>query len=1616
LLAILWSFKWQVAAESLKYVDNRSEHEVRFPTQHEFQWRRATRDMHREGLHPHVSIEDLVFVECVGGDLTVKVEDNTQNGSGIYSEPVSNADQTLDDGEIYFAVVGNLILLKIRPYQEKDFRFLVFNVKRQEVRRIDPIQQACVLLPDDHGIIFPGGYQLQTGGFKLFDHGLQDMLYERTIASPNGEDFLYLFYNRTSGAFVQLRYNLIRQQVDTPLLCHGQTVFSDGRMIVFRAQEELQKHHALQVWQTPFVGTDYRPEVSTDSMLFKIGNAELVRGAAECQELLQLIQRDEEYSDLYVDLVKRASDILDSYFWLDKDETMRLSEPVALIGEAASAAVEEFAKVVRLRRETEAATLKVENAATELVKDVQRSRFESIDDYVKRLASFREQRGHAIGLRELRYVDIHRIDALEKTLAEEGERLSRRCVDALLDAKSLQPYRDRITNSQAEIAGVKTAAAGRQLEAKINEIGTALELLIETIGSLKIDDTTKRTAIVERCGELLGELNRVRSALRAQLRSLVASEMEAEFASQIRLLDQAVSGALDTADTPDRSDQGLTRMMLQLQELESRFAEGDELVARLVEKREAIFEAFESKKQTLVEARSRRAEALASAADRVLTGITNRALKIDDPDALRSFLAADPMVEKVRQITDQLKDLGDTVRMNDLLGRLKAIGDDSLRQLRDRKDLYSDGEGLIRLGRHSFAVNRQPIELTTVARDGKLQLHLTGSQFFEPLRDAALDQAKDLWDQPLISENSVVYRSEYLAYSLLAKLQQKGTPRDSQGSSDEWNAAKFLAASPDERLAWGRQQIGQRHREGYARGVHDHDAVILLVSLLGMQKSLGLLRYEPKIRARAWFVWESLCPQPIRQELLQWIEGFGAVRAELPKAEPAAAFQRRLNTVLARCGTGLLDSQDVPLAGEYLFHQLLENSRQPLISGRAAELSRAFEEHLPPDGRARVAAALHLLAKQPTAAWALAENAVDAFFQDHHDVHQEIDPKSWYRDEIVRLILTPTTSALLAVPAIVSEKLTGLAGDHARLAQGKMLLHYFDFQQRLQRYQREVVPRYEALQATKMRLLEQAKVRLKIEEFKPRVLTSFVRNLLLDEVYLPLIGDNLAKQIGAAGNNKRSDRMGLLLLISPPGYGKTTLMEYIANRLGLVFVKVNGPALGHSVTSLDPAEATNAAAKQEIERINLALEMGDNVMLYLDDIQHCNPELLQKFISLCDATRRIEGVWQGESKTYDLRGRQVAVVMAGNPYTESGERFQIPDMLANRADVYNLGEIIGDARESFEMSYLENCLTSNATLQPLARSSSKDQRALIRAAELGTVDTVELETPLAADQVREMVQVLSKLNRVRDVVLRVNRHYIRSAAQADAYRVEPPFKLQGSYRNMNKIAERVVPVMNDKELETLIVSAYEQDAQTLTRDSESNLLKFKEILGKMSKEDAERWEKIKYAYVESVRMSGIEGEDTASKVLRSISGLRDGLESIRQTIAKAVATDRKDEEVEALQEGLAHLQTAVTNVGGELTRVVGGASDKLTQLVKQQAELPDPKVLVQHTVPRMMIDLVRSQFQLLYDGLRPLLEQSTMQEQSMERVQKSLKQCIASYQKMLTDLKDANGIQGSEDA
>ena len=566
-------------------------------------------------------------------------------------------------------------------------------------------------------------------------------------------------------------------------------------------------------------------------------------------------------------------------------------------------------------------------------------------------------------------------------------------------------------------------------------------------------------------------------------------------------------------------------------------------------------------------------------------------------------------------------------------------------------------------------------------------------------------------------------------------------------------------------------------------------------------------------------------------------------------------------------------------AARYLIEQLL-TEKDFLISPEAADLYLQFEKTLKQKKALKLfRQSLQDLKDVPAQQMELARNWLFAFLTE-----AGVADAGHVVNETALLLITEDFDKARILQQSTKATLKNLHGEHSRVEDGNYHLDFHSFFRRLEHFEAQKKPQFEAFTRLKKELVTAYRKQMRLEEFKPRVLSSFIRNKLTDQVYLPLIGSNLSKQIGTAGQSTRTDRMGLLLLISPPGYGKTTLMEYIANKLGLIFMKINGPAIGHQVTSLDPEDASNRAAAQELEKLNLSFEMGDNVMIYLDDIQHCNPEFLQKFISLCDAQRKIEGVWKSHSKTYDFRGKRVCVVMAGNPYTESGAKFKIPDMLANRADIYNLGDIIGDNEDVFKLSYIENALTSNPVLAALAGKSMADVYSIIEVATGSDRNGMQLEANHTPEELNDYVSVLKKMLLVRDVVLSVNQQYILSAAMNDDYRTEPPFKLQGSYRNMNKLAARIVPIMNEEEIQTALLSHYEGEAQTLTTGAESNFLKLKEMLGVLNEEEERRWNEIKETYQKNKIFNQVDANHPVSQLVAQMSRFSDGIDGIKKVL------------------------------------------------------------------------------------------------------------------------------------
>jgi hypothetical protein len=140
--------------------------------------------------------------------------------------------------------------------------------------------------------------------------------------------------------------------------------------------------------------------------------------------------------------------------------------------------------------------------------------------------------------------------------------------------------------------------------------------------------------------------------------------------------------------------------------------------------------------------------------------------------------------------------------------------------------------------------------------------------------------------------------------------------------------------------------------------------------------------------------------------------------------------------------------------------------------------------------------------------------------------------------------------------------------------------------------------------------------------------------------------------------------------------------------------------------------------------------------------------------------------------------------------------------------------------------------------------------------------------------------------RIRDVVMLVNQQYIASAAMKDAYRTEPAFKLQGSYRNMNKMVGKVVPLMNPDEVNTLILSHYEGESQTLTSDAEANLLRLKEIAGFLNETEKVRWNQIKEIFVKNNKFGMLNENDTSGQMLIQLSSFNEHLEAIAKAINK----------------------------------------------------------------------------------------------------------------------------------
>lgn len=1458
-------FKWEKDREGhYQYVGEGSTLEVLEKTKNKFNgWVKTDRSNFVAGKFPHVSILDKLFVETVGGDLTIKIENNTDDGHGIYTEPVDNAHQNLEDADIAYIDAGESVVLRIKPFQEKDYRYFIYNSITQKVIRCDGVGMSCIQLPENHGFIFSNGYYLKSGEHKIFDID-PNYNYLTQIKSQNGEDYMYVFFNPTSRNYVLYPYSLVTKSISNPIFTNGYCLLQDGSLFVIKSHEEASRVHPIQLWRTSFLSdVEYAKmrKESVNNFYTKIGNAELVRCVSDIYTILTLVDKKEVTMSLYESIIKFSTKLVDDYHWLGQSEAFNIKEAVNALIETSVLVINEFEKVVAIQKQAKETIEAAKATQKSLISSSKVITDKDVSKYIQMLGKLKAHLGYLITIRSQRYIDVEDVAEMEEEVNQARNNVNEKLIKLLQEKTSFDYYHNEIASIEKNIAAVKKLVDLEKSETALEELISQINIVNDEINDISFKDATVVSIILDSISTVFAKLNQVKAKIKNVKKGLMSTESKLEFTAQMNLLSQTVSSSLTISDTPEKCEEQMTRVLNQIESLETKFADFEEYVNEIYKKREEVRDIFENHKDQLINEKQKRISGIVNAAELTLGSIKNKVAKIHKIEELNSYFAADSLVLKYGQFIENIKKLGDNTKADELFGKFKNIKDQSLRQLRDSQDIFEDNGNIMRMGKHRFSVNKTPVDLSMVNRDGKNFLHITSTNFYEEITNAELEALRDYYEHDVLSESRDIYRSEYLAYSVLNEA-IKGASITMEDIRVAIEAKKLneIVSNFSSTL----------YKEGYIKGVHDHDATLILEQLYNTYTKADTLRFNKNARIIAGVVYATVKDQDNFKAIFKNYVFGKKVKAATGND---LKFEQAVNA--------MVDVIKVTVDEEYssLYREsalvLLESNE--LGTFAYPDVARQHYDNLK--------------TSIPEIVNAFDMKVVGEVF-DFVSIVKSYGEKINNVDyvllaEEIAYYATVKSGKSTGVDVNTVFTIKGLIGQHGKIENGEMKIELDDLLKRSSYHKDVVMPAYQKVNDIKYKMISEARKNYRIEDFKAKPLSSFVRNKLISESYLHLIGDNLAKQMGTMGEAKRTDLMGMLLLISPPGYGKTTIVEYVAQKLGLVFMKINCPSLGHSITSLDPAEATDATSRKEIEKINLAFEMGNNVMLYLDDIQHTNPEFLQKFISLCDGSRKVDGVWNGQPKTYDLKGKKFSIVMAGNPYTESGEVFKIPDMLSNRADIYNLGDMLSGQQGVFELSYIENSLTSNSVLAPLANRNLDDLYKFIENAKGSNHPLNEFDYNYSQAEAGEIVDIIKKMIKVQEVVLRVNQQYIASAGTADKYRVEPPFKLQGSYRNMNKMSEKVVSAMNDKEIETMIMDHYMGEAQTLTQGTEENLLKLKEILGYLTETEKARYEDIKKDFMRN-KISGDSDMDGMSKITQQLVVMNDMMKD--NAISKAQET------------------------------------------------------------------------------------------------------------------------------
>src|SRR5690606_35185378 len=175
------------------------------------------------------------------------------------------------------------------------------------------------------------------------------------------------------------------------------------------------------------------------------------------------------------------------YFWINDHSLQNLGEPLAQIKEIANTAIDEFVKVQAQRKHAVEILEVSEKKLEDFTFDLNSTIIETLDQLVNQLAQSRRLQGELIDIKNVRYMNIEKVDELLTDLDEKSANLSEKTIEFLLREEALIPYEEKVQLQKQKVEEISKVFDAKAVEEANAEISTELELLIDILNSLKIE-------------------------------------------------------------------------------------------------------------------------------------------------------------------------------------------------------------------------------------------------------------------------------------------------------------------------------------------------------------------------------------------------------------------------------------------------------------------------------------------------------------------------------------------------------------------------------------------------------------------------------------------------------------------------------------------------------------------------------------------------------------------------------------------------------------------------------------------------------------------------------------------------------------------------------------------------------------------------------------------------------------------------------------------------------------------------------------------------------------------------------------------------------------------------